>query len=958
MKKLFTLFTAMILMGSVINAGTRTIYLDASEWYPSGAAFAIHVWGGASAQSYAFSNVSGDLYSTEIADDATNAIFLRCDASKFDLSNVWNSEWNRSTTTLSAKDLYKVTSWSSGSSDSAEHGEWSTSSGGGDPAPVSNPIVVLKGGFNSWGNADVFTDNGTTATFTRNINAGSYGMKITVDGDWRSNYTTIQRANSGTEYDFSSNPTDATLVADITGDYTFTYTYATQKLSVTFPDNSGSSDPVIHTYTVAGDKTEVFGTAWTPENTANDMIDQGDGTFRFEKTGIELPDGNVNFKVCQDHSWTNCWPAQDYALEIPTSGIYTITITFTESTKAIAAVATKTGDAVVVPTIALHSNITNPDWETSANFVSTDGDITASHTFTNVAAGTYEFGVLKAGSWMSSNSIALTRDNKSVVIENNGDGNATFTADQAGDYTFTWTFAENKLEVTYPDLVTKTIYIQNKTGWANPYLYAWETGVSDANLLGSWHGSAATGTETVGEVEYLTYTLKESAFPCNIIFNNGLDDEESAQLAGYRLETAGNYYLIAEYGILRDKDATPATYHIYVHNFTGWDTFDVYAWGDTEYLGGWPGKEAADDVATVDNSEYLVYNFQAYAGQTVNLNLIFHNNVGENVEGDLRQYGTITEARDYYFTVEYANSWEGKSALKRFRTTELLPIYGYAYNGDGPVGASWPGTVLGLVNGWYEYVIPEGQTVIFNDGADKPTQTADLAYADGDQCLVWKGFSIDDGGKFIMTTTNDCAAPVYTTYERSVTSGNYGTIILPVNAHAVNGATLFSIAGKNDDGIFVDEVEQLVKGTPYIFLASASNLVVEYEDGQQFNSTEDHLYAMGNNGLVGYIGENASDLYTVTPNAHNYILYNNALYYVDSEAKIASNRAFIDWSNVPDNTPEPAPGRKRCAIGVNKVPTALINANADIKAEKRIENGQLYIIKNGVMYNAQGIIVK
>ena len=949
MKKLFTLFTAMILMGSVINAGTRTIYLDASQWHPSDATFAIHVWGGASAQSYAFSNVSGDLYSAEIADDATNAIFLRCNPSNFDISNVWNFEWNRSTTTLSAKDLYKVTSWSSGSSDSAEHGEWSTS-GSSEPEesftfPAGTEIYY---DFRGYGKG-VNLYNSVWNNEWKDNDAVDVLISCTLTSDWTvtANSTLFRSDASGWgNVKCTTLPTDGQNMLISTDGATYTW-------------STYSGPAIVHTYTVAGDKTEVFGTTWAADNTANDMTDQGDGTFRFEKTGIELPDGNVNFKVCQDHSWTNCWPASDYALAIPTSGIYTITITFTESTKAIAAVATKTGEAVVVPTIALHSNITNPDWETSANFVSTDGDITASIELTNVAAGTYQFGILKAGSWMSSNNIALTRDNKSVVIENNGDDNATFTADQTGNYTFTWTFAENKLEVTYPDLVTKTIYIQNKTGWANPYLYAWETGVSDANLLGSWHGSAATGTETVGEVEYLTYTLKESAFPCNIIFNNGLEGEESAQLAGYRLETAGNYYLIAEYGILRDKDAAPATYHIYVHNFTGWDTFDVYAWGDTEYLGGWPGK-TTDDVTTttVDNSEYLVYNFQAYAGQTVNLNLIFHNNVGENVEGDLRQYGTINEARDYYFTVEYANAWEGKSALKRFRTTELLPIYGYAYNGDGPVGANWPGTVLGLKNGWYEYVIPEGNTVIFNDGADKPTQTADLAYAAGDECLVWKGFSTDDGGKFIMTTTNNCDAPVYTTYERPVTNGNYGTIILSFNAHAVNGATLFSIAGKNDDGIFVDEVDQLVKGTPYIFLASANTVVVEYEDGQQFNSTEDHLYAMGNNGLVGYIGENASDLYTVTPNAHNYILYNNALYYVDSEAKIASNRAFIDWSNVPDNTPEPAPGRKRCAIGVNKVPTAIVNANANVKAEKRIENGQLYIIKNGVMYNAQGIIVK
>lgn len=932
MKKLFTLFTALILFGSmmVVQAATYKIYINDQTGWSNGRA--LYCWGDGEylggwpgSTSYSSENVGGvDYIVFTLADNVITQHLI--------FNNNNNGSQIDLPYPLEVRDYYfNVTSSSV------------TEVGAASYTFTSGTVIYYN--FTAYGGGiNVYAPGAASDWYE----SSSEMITVTLSSDWVISSSTNLFKSAASGWNFvtgSTLPTEGQNMLVSTDGATYTW-------------STYSGPAIVHTYTVAGDKTEVFGTTWAANNTANDMTDQGDGTFRFEKTGIELPEGNVNFKVCQDHSWANCWPASDYALAIPTSGIYTITITFTESTKAIAAVATKTGEAVVVPKIALHSNITNPDWETSANFVSTDGDITASIELTNVAAGTYQFGILKAGSWMSSNNIALTRDNKSVVIENNGDDNATFTADQTGNYTFTWTFAENKLEVTYPDLVTKTIYIQNKTGWVNPYLYAWETGVSDANLLGSWHGSAATGTETVGEVEYLTYTLKESAFPCNIIFNNGLD-EESAQLAGYRLETAGNYYLIAEYGILRDKDAAPATYHIYVHNFTGWDTFDVYAWGDTEYLGGWPGK-TTDDVTTttVDNSEYLVYNFQAYAGQTVNLNLIFHNNVGENVEGDLRQYGTINEARDYYFTVEYANAWEGKSALKRFRTTELLPIYGYAYNGDGPVGANWPGTVLGLKNGWYEYVIPEGNTVIFNDGADKPTQTADLAYAAGDQCLVWKGFSTDDGGKFIMTTTNNCDAPVYTTYERPVTNGNYGTIILPFNAHAVNGATLFSIAGKNDDGIFVDEVDQLVKGTPYIFLASANTVVVEYEDGQQFNSTEDHLYAMGNNGLVGYIGENASDLYTVTPNAHNYILYNNALYYVDSEAKIASNRAFIDWSNVPDNTPEPAPGRKRCAIGVNKVPTAIVNANANVKAEKRIENGQLYIIKNGVMYNAQGIIVK
>ena len=41
-----------------------------------------------------------------------------------------------------------------------------------------------------------------------------------------------------------------------------------------------------------------------------------------------------------------------------------------------------------------------------------------------------------------------------------------------------------------------------------------------------------------------------------------------------------------------------------------------------------------------------------------------------------------------------------------------------------------------------------------------------------------------------------------------------------------------------------------------------------------------------------------------------------------------------------------------------KVPTAVENAEVGEKAVKVIENGQMFIIKNGVRYNAQGAIVK
>ena len=51
--------------------------------------------------------------------------------------------------------------------------------------------------------------------------------------------------------------------------------------------------PVEHTYTVAGSSADLFGTAWDPTNVANDMALQEDGTYKWEKTEITLPEGAI-----------------------------------------------------------------------------------------------------------------------------------------------------------------------------------------------------------------------------------------------------------------------------------------------------------------------------------------------------------------------------------------------------------------------------------------------------------------------------------------------------------------------------------------------------------------------------------------------------------------------------------------------------------------------------------------
>ena len=160
MKKL--LFSILLTMASAmamnVSAGTRTIYLDANMWNTDGAIFAVHVWNASDADNknagYQLTHVGGSIYTAEIRDDATNAIFVRKDPNAENATaNVWNGEWNRSVTTIpSDKDQYTITAWHENNDDSKPSvGEWSVYGVTPDPEPVGTRTIYLDA--NMW-NAD------------------------------------------------------------------------------------------------------------------------------------------------------------------------------------------------------------------------------------------------------------------------------------------------------------------------------------------------------------------------------------------------------------------------------------------------------------------------------------------------------------------------------------------------------------------------------------------------------------------------------------------------------------------------------------------------------------------------------------------------------------------------------------------------------------------------------------
>ncbi len=211
-----------------------------------------------------------------------------------------------------------------------------------------------------------------------------------------------------------------------------------------------------HTYTVVGDEL-VFGSNWNPEDVANDMAKQEDGSYKWTADSIVLIANTYAYKIVKDHSWAGEWPVgqgNNKTFAIAETGYYDVTITFNpeaaEAEKAVVE-AVKVGDAVVLPTVAMHGDFTG-SWKDTELFTNA-ADSSCASLKLNLEAKTYEFGMRigSASNW-TANSANLTRENPSTVLSVGASGNMHIVADQAGEYTFTYFYDADSLVVTYPKL--------------------------------------------------------------------------------------------------------------------------------------------------------------------------------------------------------------------------------------------------------------------------------------------------------------------------------------------------------------------------------------------------------------------------------------------------------------------------------------------------------------------------
>ena len=101
---------------------------------------------------------------------------------------------------------------------------------------------------------------------------------------------------------------------------------------------------------------------------------------------------------------------------------------------------------------------------------------------------------------------------------------------------------------------------------------------------------------------------------------------------------------IDDFSIKGELPKIPVSQHyIFVNDKTGWDALGLYAWGDSELFGAWPGEASVGD-SIVDGTTYKVFLLNTNSG---NYHLIFNN---WNNGLQLPDYDIVAD-RDYYFTI-------------------------------------------------------------------------------------------------------------------------------------------------------------------------------------------------------------------------------------------------------------------------------------------------------------------
>ena len=274
-----------------------------------------------------------------------------------------------------------------------------------------------------------------------------------------------------------------------------------------------------------------------------------------------------------------------------------------------------------------------------------------------------------------------------------------------------------------------TIYVQDLSGWEAITLYMW----GDKELCGGWPGLApAEKTVKIGTVNYKVFTVEDALGRAeNLIFNNNGGGEQTADWEQITLteEVFVKVAPGAEKNEISALDPRNPDIKVLISNKTDWEEITLYAWGDAEAFGGWPGATPVN-TEVVKGVEYAVFGLPAdMAGKS--LNLILNNNGGGK---QLSDFAITVPEEEIFLTVNAEYSLGDVEGNPRGEAStiyvvnkqgwETLNLYAW---GDAEVFGSWTGAAGTLTGTWcgepvYTFDVSadasgKNENLIFNNGA-------------------------------------------------------------------------------------------------------------------------------------------------------------------------------------------------------------------------------------------------
>ena len=197
------------------------------------------------------------------------------------------------------------------------------------------------------------------------------------------------------------------------------------------------------------------------------------------------------------------------------------------------------------------------------------------------------------------------------------------------------------------------------------------------------------------------------------------------------------------------------------------------------------------------------------------------------------------------------------------------------------------------------------------------------------------------------------------TYAESFTrvnnDGHYQTLCAPFNASITNAA-VYEVTAAGASGVTINEVDasMLAAGKSYIVKPTDDMVITKVGDGV----VSDPIFPISQGtGLYGVLSESYTYVYNDEPTWKNiFVLQDDDMFHqviAGGSATITSTRAYLHIAG-----DELVPNLSAPGIRIIENATNIENIEGNETAVKFIENGKLFIRKNGVVYDVTGAVVK